>query len=213
MNIIDLIDSALLHVAAPQTPTSTLQEWVDPIRKSCAKFGIDTVRELACFLSQSSHESSGYLHLEESLNYKPIRLMQVWPKRFPTLAIANQYAGNATKLANKVYGGRMGNGDEASGDGYIFRGRGLFQLTGRDNYTRFGKSVGMTAEQASVYINSKEGAAMSAAWFFDDRGIDRLAATPGVADETRAINGGIIGLPERKAHFDAVVNELIRRGA
>jgi putative chitinase len=213
MNVIDLIDAALLKVVAPSTHTAVLAEWVDPIKKACTKFEIDTVREVACFLAQSAHESGGYTHLEESLNYRAPRLMQVWPKRFPSLAIANQYAGNAQKLANKVYGGRMGNGDEGTGDGFRFRGRGLFQLTGRDNYTRFGKSIGMSAEQAADYINSKEGAAMSAAWFFDDRGLDRLAATPGVEDETRAINGGIIGLPERKAHFDAIVTELIKRGA
>jgi putative chitinase len=142
MNVIDLIDAALLHVAAPSTPIATLAEWVEPIKKACAKYEIDTVREVACFLAQSSHESNGYTHLEESLNYRGSRLMQVWPKRFPTIAIANQYSGQPAKLANKVYGGRMGNGDEGTGDGYRFRGRGLFQLTGRDNYTRFGKSLG-----------------------------------------------------------------------
>jgi putative chitinase len=127
------------------------------------------------------------------------------------MAIAEQYANNPRKLANKVYSGRMGNGDEASGDGYLFRGRGIFQLTGRENYTRFFQYI--KKPMNPDYLLTYEGAALSAAWYFYDRDLDRLAATPGVEDETRAINGGLHGLPERKLHFDKVVGELIRRGA
>lgn len=214
MTAIAHIDVALLKIAAPNTPTNVLSDWLVPIKAACTKFNIDTVREVACFLAQSSHESGGFTILSENLNYtKPARLMQVWPKRFPTIQVAEVYAGKPEKLANKVYAGRMGNGDEASGDGWRFRGGGLFQLTGRENYARFGKSVGKTAEEAGDYVRTKEGAAMSAGWYFEDRGLDALAATPGVEDETRAINGGLLGLPERKAHFDAIVGELIRRGA
>jgi putative chitinase len=211
-NVIDLIDESLLKLAAPANPH--LDTWVAPIKAACTKFEIDTVREVACFIAQAGHESNGFMSLVENLSYSAQRLTQVWPKRFPTLAIANAYAHNPEKLANKVYAGRMGNGDEASGDGWNFRGAGLFQLTGRDNYARFAKTVGMTPEAAAKWIReTADGAAMSAAWFFDDRGIDRLAETAGVEDETRAINGGVLGLPERKALFDKIVKELIKRGA
>lgn len=213
-NVIDLIDVALLRIAAPATPTNELAEWVAPIKAACKKFSIDTVREVACFLAQSSHESGGFRVLSENLRYtKASRLKQIWPKRFPTEAAAAPYVNNPQKLANKVYANRMGNGDEASGDGYKFRGGGLFQLTGRENYTRFAKSVGKTVDEAGEYVRTKEGAAMSAGWYFDDRNLDALAATPGVEDETKAINGGYIGIEERRAHFNAIVGELIRRGA
>jgi putative chitinase len=212
-NVIDLIDVKLLQIAAPSTSATELAGWVDQIKNACKKYNIDTVREVACFLAQSSHESGGFTRLTENLNYSAKRLTQVWPKRFPTLAIANQYAKNPQKLANNVYANRMGNGAPATGDGYRFRGQGLFQLTGRSNYTAFAKSIGMTVEKASEYIGTREGAAMSAAWYFDENGLDRLAATPGVEDETRAINGGLNGFPERKKHFDAIVKELLNRGA
>lgn len=212
-NPIDLIDVGLLQIAAPTTKKEVLAEWVVPIQQACVRFEIDTVREVACFLSQASHESGGFTRLVENMNYSAKRLRQVWPKRFPSDSVAAQYANNPEKLANYVYASRMGNGPAVSGDGWRFRGQGIFQLTGRDNYTRFAAGMGMSAARAAEYIGTKEGAAMSAAWFFDDRGLDRLAATPGVEDETRAINGGLIGLPERKKHFDAIVAALIKRGA
>ncbi len=212
-NPIDLIDVKLLALAAPQN--KDLASWVQPIKDACIKFNIDTVREVACFLAQAGHESAGFTRMTENLNYtKPERLMAVWPKRFPTLSFAKQFVGNPEKLANQVYANRMGNGDPSSGDGWKFRGTGLFQLTGRDNYTAFGRSMGIRAEAAADYIRSgKEAAAMSAAWFFEYNNIDALAATPGVEDETKRINGGQIGLPERKKHFDAIVKELVKRGA
>jgi putative chitinase len=213
-NPIDLIDVKLLKLAAPKTPDNVLAEWVQPIKDACIKFNIDTVREVACFLAQSGHESGGFQRLSENLNYRADRLRAVWPKRFPTGAIAAMYANNPERLANFVYANRMGNGAPVSGDGWKFRGRGLFQLTGRDNYTAFGRSLGIRAEAAADLIESgKDGAAMSAAWFFDYNNIDALAETAGVEDETRRINGGTLGLPERKAHFDAIVKELLKRGA
>lgn len=213
-NPIDLIDAALLKLAAPKTQTQTLEEWVQPIKDACIRFNIDTVREVACFLAQSGHESAGFTHLTENLNYRADRLRAVWPKRFPSSAVAARYAGNPERLANYVYASRMGNGPEVSGDGWKFRGRGLFQLTGRDNYTAFARSLNIRAEAAADYVDSgKEGAAMSAAWFFDYNNIDALAETAGVEDETKRINGGTLGLPERKAHFDLIVKELLKRGA
>lgn len=212
-SVIDMIDVVLLKIAAPSTSTNDLQGWVDPIQKACRRFNIDTVREVACFLAQSSHESGGFTHIEENLNYSAQRLRQVWPKRFPTLSVANQYARNPQRLANYVYANRMGNGPSSTGDGWKFRGAGLFQLTGRSNYTRFARAMGLNPNMAADWVRTKDGAAMSAAWYFDDRGLDRLAATPGVEDETRAINGGLLGVAERREHFNAIVNELLKRGA
>jgi putative chitinase len=212
-NSIDLIDESLLRVSVGPGATG-LSTWVEPIKAACRKFQIDTPREVACFLAQSAHESNGFKSFVENLNYSAQRLTQVWPKRFPSIATANLYAHNPEKLANNVYANRMGNGPESSGDGWKFRGSGLFQLTGRANYTRFAQSVGKTPEAAADWIRqTNDGAAMSAAWFFHDHGIDKLAETAGVEDETRAINGGVLGLPDRKAHFDAVLQELLRRGA
>lgn len=208
-NLNSSIDENLLKIAAPTG--SDLGNWVDPIQKTFQKFNITTIRQIACFLAQAAHESSDFNHLDESLSYSAQRLMQVWPSRFPNSDIAQKYAHNPQALGNHVYANRLGNGDEASGDGYKFRGGGLFQLTGRSNYGAFGQSVDMSADEAADYVRTKEGAAMSAGWFFDKNGLDKLAETPGVEDDTRAINGGEIGLADRRAKFNSLVIELLRR--
>jgi putative chitinase len=139
--------------------------------------------------------------------------MEVWPKRFPTLGSASAFARNPEKLANKVYGGRLGNGPEQSGDGWRFRGTGPLQITGRDNFTRFAYAMALPLDQALLYARSTEGGIMAAAWFWEENDINRLADTPGVEDESRRINGGTNGLADRRVRFDRVVAELLRRGA
>ena len=211
--VIDMIDLPLLILACPNTPQQDLDEWVPYIKKACMIWGIDTVREVASFLANGSHESSGFRRLEENLNYSAGRLMQVWPSRFPNLTIANQYARNPEKLANKVYANRMGNGPPSSGDGWRHRGYGIFQLTGKRNQTTFAEDINMSLDEVVPYLRTKEGAAMSAGWYWFDNGLDAKAATPGIEDDRRSINGGLLGVDEVRNTFNILVAELLRRGA
>lgn len=209
---IDMIDARLLHIAAPETPAVELARWADPLKKACLRFGIDTVREVASFIAQAAHESGGFTRIEENLNYSARRLCEVWPKRF-TPALAAQCERSPEKIANLVYADRMGNGPPQSGDGSRYRGRGLFQLTGKRNYADCAFGLQMDLRDLPAYLTTVEGAAMSAAWFFHEYGLDKLAATPGVEDETRRLNGGILGLNDRRARFDRVIAEMLGRGA
>jgi putative chitinase len=174
------------------------------IPDTAAKFQINTPLRLAHFLSQCGHESGGFRVTQENLNYSAKGLMGIFKKYFPTEALANQYQRNPQKIANKVYANRMANGSEASGDGYKFRGRGYIQLTGKDNYTQFTKSIGedMVANPdkvASTY------ALLSAAWFFSKNGLHKMAdegASDAVVTKiTKRVNGGTIGLADRIKHF------------
>jgi putative chitinase len=174
------------------------------IPDTAAKFQINTPLRLAHFLAQCGHESGGFRATQENLNYSAKGLNGIFKKYFPTEASAAAYARNPQKIANKVYGGRMGNGLEASGDGYKFRGRGYIQLTGKDNYTAFGKAIGEDIcanpdKVASAY------ALLSAAWFFSKNGLHKMAdggATDQVVTSiTKRVNGGTIGLADRIKHF------------
>jgi putative chitinase len=174
------------------------------IPDTAAKFQINTPLRLAHFLAQCGHESGGFRLTQENLNYSAKGLNGIFKKYFPTEAAAVSYARNPQKIANKVYSNRMGNGTEATGEGYKFRGRGYIQLTGKDNYTAFGKSIGedMTANPdkvASTY------ALLSAAWFFSKNGLHKMAdggATDAVVTSiTKRVNGGTIGLADRIKHF------------
>lgn len=168
------------------------------------KFGINTNLRLAHFLAQAGHESGGFRVTNENLNYSAKGLQGIFKKYFPSEAIALDYAKKPQKIANRVYGGRMGNGNEASGDGYKFRGRGYIQLTGRDNYTAFGKSIGVAIEENPDVV-ATEHALSSAAWFWSKNGLNKIADT-GATDAavtmiTKRVNGGTIGLADRIKHF------------
>lgn len=191
----------MLAAVAPKTPRALLQTLAGPLSAACARFGIDTPLRRAAFLSQCAHESAGFTMREESLSYRAERLMQVWPKRFPSLAVAQQYAGAPEKLANNVYANRMGNGPPESGDGWRFRGRGFKQLTGRDNYTACAKAIGKTVDEMADYIGTDEGAAMSAAWFWACNHLNQYADARDIRTLTQKINGGLLGLDQRTALF------------
>jgi len=165
------------------------------------KFKIDTAIKLAHFLSQCGHESGGFKVTQENLNYSAKGLLGVFKKYFPTEAIANQYAKQPQKIANRVYGSRMGNGPEASGDGYKFRGRGFIQLTGHDNYSLFDKTVPEDI-MANPDLVATKYPLLSAAWFFT-RCLGKCtdASDAAVTAVTRCVNGGTIGLEDRKKHF------------
>jgi putative chitinase len=174
------------------------------IPDTAAKFQINTPLRLAHFLAQCGHESGGFRATQENLNYSAKGLNGIFKKYFPTEAAAAAYARNPQKIANKVYGGRMGNGNEASGEGYKFRGRGYIQLTGKENYTAFGKAIGEDIASNPDVVSSKY-ALLSAAWFWSKNGLNKLAdggaTDPVVTSITKRVNGGTIGLADRIKHF------------
>ncbi len=181
--------------------------WVAALIPAMEKYEINTPARIANFLAQTGHESNQYNRLVEGLTYKSAdRLMKIWPKRFPTEAAALPYVNNPEKLANNVYAKRLGNGDANSGDGYKFRGRGIIQITGKSNYSSAGKSLKLDLVNRPDLLLEREHAAMSAAWFWNARGLNALADDATDEDEmedfieiTRRINGGTTGLAERLA--------------
>ena len=175
------------------------------------KFQINTPLRLAHFLAQCGHESGGFKAVSENLNYGAKGLRGIFPKYFPTDALAAAYERKPEKIANKVYGGRMGNGDETSGDGYKFRGRGYIQLTGKANYTEFDKAVPENLLESPDLVATKY-PLLSAAWFFHKNGLHKIAdegATGEVVTKvTKRFNGGVIGLADRIKHFNEYNNLL-----
>jgi len=174
-------------------------EWTPALNDTFAKFNIATPRQQAAFIGQCSHECNNFKTLEENLNYKAETLIKLWPSRFPTLEIANAYAHQPQKIANKVYASRMGNRDEASGDGFKFRGRGCIQLTGHDSYWHFGQAVNADLVASPDLVSSPKYAALSAGWFWSTHNLNALADAMNYEAVTRKINGGIFGLAERIA--------------
>jgi len=177
---------------------------IQMIPDTAAKFQINTPLRLAHFLAQCGHESGGFKATQENLNYSAKGLNGIFKKYFPTLESALPYERKPEKIASKVYGGRMGNGPESSGEGYKFRGRGYIQLTGKENYTAFGKSIGEDILSNPDVVASKY-ALLSAAWFFSKNGLHKMAdggATDAVVTSiTKRVNGGTIGLTDRIKHF------------
>jgi putative chitinase len=166
------------------------------------KFGIDTAVELSHFLAQCGHESGGFKAVSENLNYGAKGLLGIFKKYFPTEAKAKEYERKPEKIANLVYGGRMGNGPEASGEGYKFRGRGYIQLTGKSNYSEFDKVVAEDIISNPDLVATKY-PLLSAAWFFHKNCLKRCvdASDATVTSVTKCVNGGTIGLPDRLKHF------------
>ena len=184
---------------------------ISQIPETAAKFGIDTPLRLAHFLAHCGHESGGFKATQENLNYSASGLKGIFGKYFKEAGLAEQYQRNPQKIASRVYGGRMGNGPESTGDGFKFRGRGYIQLTGKDNYTAFGRAINedLTVNPDKVATHY---ALLSAAWFFTKNGLHKMAdggATDAVVTQiTRRVNGGTIGLPDRIKHFKEYYNLL-----
>jgi len=174
------------------------------IPDTAAKFGINTPLRLAHFLAQCGHESAGFKATQENLNYGAKGLMGIFKKYFPTEAEALKYERKPEMIANKVYASRMSNGDEKSGDGWRFRGRGYIQLTGRANYTAFGKAIGEDIPSNPDVVATKY-PLLSAAWFWSTNGLNALsdkgATDADVTAITKRVNGGVIGLADRISHF------------
>jgi len=172
-------------------------EWVPALNDTFTKFGIASVKQQAAFIGQCSHECGNFRILEENLNYRAATLMKLWSKRFPTQEIANSYEKNPKKIANMVYSNRMGNRDEASGDGYRFRGRGCIQLTGHANYFHASKACGVDFVMDPDLVATPQYAAMTAGWFWNTHGCNPLAENEDWIALTKKINGGTIGLDDR----------------
>jgi putative chitinase len=189
-----------------------VEEWCEELNKALPKYGITTPQRIAGFVSQCSHESQDFRALSENLSYRQETLLKVFPRYFgPGKRNAAEYARNPEKIANYVYMDEFRTsklGNTQPGDGWRFRGRGLKQLTGRDNYTRFAKDYNMTAEQAAEWLETKEGALASALWFWNTNKLNAIADTADVAALTKKINGGNIGLADRQARYTKAMAAL-----
>jgi len=166
------------------------------------KYNITTVNRAAGFLAQCGHESAGFTILKENLNYGAKGLMGTFKKYFPTESLALAYERQPEKIANRVYANRMGNGPESSGDGYRYRGRGAIQLTGKDNYSRFAASMGMSLDEVIEDLETLDGAIESACWFWTTNGLNAICDADDIVKMTKKINGGTIGLEDRKQHYE-----------
>ena len=184
------------------TDEDIVSEFVIPLNEVMDFYEINTPERISMFLAQVGHESAGMTARIENLNYSAQGLNKIFPKYFIRAGRdANAYAKKPEKIANVVYANRMGNGDEASGDGYRYRGRGLIQLTGKDNYTKFASDMEVSLEEAVVWLETPDGAAWSAGWFWDSRELNNWADNGDVLTVTKKINGGIIGLADREEHY------------
>ena len=184
------------------------EEWVDALNETFTRFDISNPARQAAFIGQASHESGNFKTLNENLNYRAETLMRVWPKRFPTLEFAKQYEKNPRKIANSVYSNRMGNRDEASGDGYRFRGRGLFQLTGHSNYFHAGKALGEDFVMNPDLVATPRYATLTAAFFWQTHKLNDYADARDYVTMTKRINGATIGLQDRIAHINHALSVL-----
>jgi putative chitinase len=182
--------------------------WIEAFDQLLPDYEINTPKRIAAFIAQCAHESGGFKFLKENLNYKAESLMKTFPKYFSDRDTANAYAKQPVKIANRVYANRMGNGDEASGDGFKYCGRGLIQLTGKSNYSWFAASLEISPEEASAYLETFEGAAQSACWFWESNNLNTEADAGDIKKMTKKINGGYIGLDDRIKHYEHALHIL-----
>ena len=197
-----------LKLLLPKNPY--VENWHHALSILLPDYEINTAKRIAGFIAQCAHQSGGFLFLKENLNYKAETLTRIWPKYFPP-DVAKDYASRPNKqeaIANRAYANRMGNGDEASGDGYRFCGRGLIQLTGRTNYSFFAGSLNISVEEASEYLQTFEGAAQSACWFWETNNLNKYADNDDIVGMTKVINGGTLGIEDRKKHYEHALHIL-----
>ena len=188
-----------------------LDHWYHALELALPDYDINTPQRVAAFIAQCAHESGGFRALKENLNYKAATLRKIFPKYFPDDATANHYASLPNKqeaIANRVYGGRMGNGPEASGDGFRYCGRGLIQLTGKQNYQNFADSIETPVEDIPEFLATFEGAVQSACWFWESNNLNQWADKGDILTLTKRINGGTIGLDDRIKHYEHALHVL-----
>ena len=185
-----------------------LDHWYESLCEILPDYDINTVQRVSAFLAQCAHESGGFRAIKENLNYKAESLCKVWPRYFPSIDVARQYAQQPEKIANRAYANRMGNGPEESGDGWKFCGRGLIQLNGKDNYSRYAASTEQTLDEASEHLTTFEGCVQSAAWFWEANNLNDLADKGDILTMTKRINGGTLGLEDRQKHYQHALQVL-----
>ncbi len=203
------LTQAQLKQLLPKNPY--VEHWHKALSQLLPDYEINTPQRIAAFVAQCAHESGGFMVLKENLNYRAASLRKLFPKYFPDDAIAQRYASMPNKqeaIANRIYANRMGNGPEESGDGYRYCGRGLIQLTGRQNYTWFAASLEITPEEATEYLGTFEGAAQSACWFWETNKLNQWADAGDIVTLTKRINGGTIGLEDRIKHYEHALHVL-----
>jgi putative chitinase len=181
-------------------------KWLNPLNKAFEKYDISTPKRQAAFIGQCGHESNNFRTLEENLRYSATALMRVWPSRFPDMDTAEKYANSPEKIADKVYAGRMGNTEQ--GDGWRYHGRGLIQLTGKENYANCGTALGIDLIGNPNLLTEPEYAVLSAGWFWNKKGLNLLADNQDYETITKRINGGLIGLEDRKNKINNVLSIL-----
>jgi putative chitinase len=186
------------------TNEDIIERFVEPLNEVMAFYEINTPERISMFLAQCGHESGGLRTIKENLNYSADGLRKIFPKYFRDLNPA-EYAKKPEKIANVVYANRMGNGPVESGDGYRYCGRGLIQLTGKSNYAAFAADMEMPLEEATEWLSTEEGATWSAGWFWDSRELNKWADKGDIVTVTKKINGGTIGLADRKEHYEAAL--------
>lgn len=200
------LTKAQLKQLLPKNPY--IDQWHNALSQLLPDYEINTPQRIAAFVAQCAHESGGFVFLTENLNYKAESLTKIFGKYFPDMSTAKAYEKKPEKIANRIYANRMGNGDEASGDGWRYRGRGLIQLTGKTNYTWFAASLEISPEEAAEYTQTFEGAAQSACWFWETNKLNQWADTGDILTMTKRINGGTIGLEDRKKHYAHALHVL-----
>ena len=182
--------------------------WHEALEILLPDYDINTPQRIAAFIAQCAHESGNFRVLKENLNYRAVTLRKIFPRYFPDDQTAVAFAGKPEAIANRVYANRMGNGDEASGDGFRYCGRGLIQLTGKNNYKAFADSLEMQVEDVPEYLATFEGAAQSACWFWETNNLNQWADRGDILTLTKRINGGTIGLEDRIKHYEHALHVL-----
>lgn len=204
-----MITVELLQKLCPKTKPEVLRKYAESIHETAEYYDMyKNKKRAAAFVAQIAHESGGFNFVKENLNYSAKGLMGTFKKYFPNEALAKQYERQPEKIANRVYANRMGNGDEASGDGYKYCGRGLIQLTGKQNYTKFAQDLGISVDETVKYLETPEGAVSSAGWFWDQNNLNQWCDKDDFVTLTKRINGGTIGLEDRKHHYEIALKLL-----
>jgi putative chitinase len=211
-------------IVAAGVKQATAEKWVDAVAAACQEFGIKTPQRIAGFLSQCAHESGGFERLQENLNYSADGMAGIWPKRFAVMGPDGKPAKKDGKnqpnkfalalhrkpemIANVVYSSRMGNGPTESGEGWLYRGRGLKQLTGKDNHRACSAGLGVDLVANPDLLLEPIYAARSAAWFWSTNNCNKFADAGDIEGLTKKINGGLIGIEDRKKRYANVIQSL-----